>query len=58
MLEAQSKELVTSDTLLLGRVTYEEFVAAWPLRSGDAFTEDEQHEEGRGDARPAERLEI
>jgi dihydrofolate reductase len=23
----------------LGRVTYEEFVAAWPLRSGDAFTD-------------------
>ena len=39
MLEAQSNELFASDTLLLGRVTYEEFVAAWPLRSGDAFTD-------------------
>ena len=25
--------------LLLGRVTYEEFVASWPLRSGDRFTD-------------------
>ncbi len=24
---------------LLGRVTYEEFVASWPLRSGDSFTD-------------------
>jgi dihydrofolate reductase len=39
MLEAQSKELFTSDTLLLGSVTYDQFVAAWPLRSGDAFTD-------------------
>jgi dihydrofolate reductase len=35
----QSKELFESDALLLGRVTYEEFVAAWPLRSGDPFTD-------------------
>ena len=39
MAEAQSKELFASDALLLGRVTYEDFVAAWPLRSGDAFTD-------------------
>src|SRR4030095_1954424 len=39
MLEAQWKELFASDTLLLGRVTYDEFVAAWPLRSGDAFSD-------------------
>jgi dihydrofolate reductase len=39
MAAAQSKELFASDVLLLGRVTYEEFVAAWPLRSGDAFTD-------------------
>src|SRR5439155_20472281 len=25
--------------LLLGRVTYEEFVASWPLRSGDPFAD-------------------
>jgi dihydrofolate reductase len=25
--------------ILLGRVTYDEFVASWPLRSGDAFTD-------------------
>jgi len=39
MAAAQSKELFASDALLLGRVTYEEFVAAWPLRSGDPFTD-------------------
>jgi dihydrofolate reductase len=39
MAEAQSKELFASDALLLGRVTYEEFVASWPLRSGDPFTD-------------------
>jgi dihydrofolate reductase len=42
-------QLFTSDALLLGRVTYEEFVAIWPrrrpdearqgLRSGDPFTD-------------------
>jgi dihydrofolate reductase len=37
--KAQSDELFASDALLLGRVTYEEFVAAWPTRSGDPFTD-------------------
>jgi len=36
---AQSELLFASDALLLGRVTYEEFVASWPLRSGDPFTD-------------------
>ena len=36
---AQSHELFASDALLLGRVTYEAFAAAWSLRSGDAFTD-------------------
>jgi dihydrofolate reductase len=35
----QSELLFASDALLLGRVTYEEFVAAWPSRSGDPFTD-------------------
>ena len=35
----QSELLFASDTLLLGRVTYEEFAAAWPSRSGDPFTD-------------------
>ncbi len=35
----QTDQLFASDTLLLGRVTYEEFVASWPLRSGDPFTD-------------------
>jgi dihydrofolate reductase len=35
----QTDQLFASDALLLGRVTYEEFVAAWPLRSGDPFTD-------------------
>jgi dihydrofolate reductase len=35
----QSELLFASDALLLGRVTYEEFVASWPLRSGDPFTD-------------------
>src|SRR5215470_1792600 len=35
----QSDLLFASDALLLGRVTYKEFVAAWPLRSGDPFTD-------------------
>jgi dihydrofolate reductase len=39
MAEAQSSELFASDTLLLGRATYDEFVASWPLRSGDPFTD-------------------
>jgi dihydrofolate reductase len=37
--EAQSELLFASDALLLGRVTYEEFIAAWPSRSGDPFTD-------------------
>jgi dihydrofolate reductase len=35
----QTDQLFVSDALLLGRVTYEEFVASWPLRSGDPFTD-------------------
>src|SRR6266516_835325 len=35
----QSDLLFGSDALLLGRVTYEEFVASWPSRSGDPFTD-------------------
>ena len=35
----QTEQLFASDALLLGRVTYEEFVASWPLRSGDPFTD-------------------
>jgi dihydrofolate reductase len=35
----QSDQLFASDALLLGRVTYEEFAASWPLRSGDPFTD-------------------
>jgi dihydrofolate reductase len=37
--EYQSEQLFASDALLLGRVTYEEFVASWPQRSGDPFTD-------------------
>ena len=39
LLKYQSDLLFASGALLLGRVTYEEFVAAWPLRSGDPFTD-------------------
>jgi dihydrofolate reductase len=35
----QTDQLFASDALMLGRVTYEEFVASWPLRSGDPFTD-------------------
>ena len=35
----QSDQLFAGDALLLGRVTYEEFAASWPLRSGDPFTD-------------------
>src|SRR5262245_8887914 len=35
----QTDQLLASDALLLGRVTWEEFVASWPLRSGDPFTD-------------------
>jgi dihydrofolate reductase len=34
-----SKLLFAADALLLGRVTYEGFVGAWPARSGDAYTD-------------------
>ncbi len=32
-------ELMASDALLLGRVTYDGFAQAWPSRSGDAFSD-------------------
>jgi len=32
-------ELMASDALLLGRVTYEGFAQAWPSRSGDEFSD-------------------
>jgi dihydrofolate reductase len=35
----QTDQLFASDALLLGRITYEEFVASWPLRSGDPFSD-------------------
>jgi dihydrofolate reductase len=35
----QTDQLFASDALLLGRVTYEEFVASWPLRLGDPFSD-------------------
>jgi dihydrofolate reductase len=35
----QTDQLFASEALLLGRVTYEEFFASWPLRSGDPFTD-------------------
>jgi dihydrofolate reductase len=35
----QTDQLLASRALLLGRVTFEEFVASWPLRSGDPFTD-------------------
>ena len=37
--KAQSDLFFASDVLLLGRVTYEEFAAAWPSRSGNPFTD-------------------
>lgn len=37
--EYQSDLLFASDALLLGRSTYEEFVASWPSRSGDPYTD-------------------
>jgi hypothetical protein len=37
--EYQSELLFACDALLLGRVTYQEFVAAWPSRSGDPYTD-------------------
>jgi dihydrofolate reductase len=35
----QTDQLFASDALLLGRVTYDEFVTSWTLRSGDPFTD-------------------
>jgi len=35
----QTDQLFASDALLRGRVTWQEFVASWPLRSGDPFTD-------------------
>ena len=37
--EFKSTELFGSDTMLLGRVTYEGFAAAWPDRKGDPFSD-------------------
>jgi dihydrofolate reductase len=39
MAKWQTDQLFASGALLLGRVTYDEFVASWPLRSGDPFTD-------------------
>jgi dihydrofolate reductase len=35
----QTDQLFASEALLLGRVTYDEFSAAWSQRSGDPFTD-------------------
>ena len=43
--EHQSELLFASDALLLGRVTYNEFVAFWPLTSADPGVP--QHQESR-----------
>ncbi|MFL5489683.1 MAG: dihydrofolate reductase family protein [Gemmatimonadaceae bacterium] len=37
--KAQGDLLFASEALLLGRVTYQEFLAAWPSRSGDPFSD-------------------
>ncbi len=37
--KSQSDLLFASDALVLGRVTYEEFAAAWSSRLGDPFTD-------------------
>jgi hypothetical protein len=38
-LSTRPEQLFASDALLLGRATYDEFAAAWPSRSGDAFAD-------------------
>jgi dihydrofolate reductase len=35
----KTAEMMAADALLLGRVTYEGFSAAWPQRSGDEFSD-------------------
>jgi dihydrofolate reductase len=35
----KNEELFAAKALLLGRITYEGFVASWPQRSGDDFTD-------------------
>jgi dihydrofolate reductase len=35
----RTDQLYVSDALLLGRVSFDEFAASWPLRSGDPFTD-------------------
>jgi dihydrofolate reductase len=37
--ELNSEVLAEADSMLLGRVTYEGFAAAWPSRSGDPFSD-------------------
>ena len=37
--EFKTAEMMASDALLLGRVTYQGFSAAWPQRSGDEFSD-------------------
>lgn len=37
--EFKTAELMAADALLLGRITYDGFAAAWPERSGDPFTD-------------------
>ena len=37
--ELNGAVLAEADAMLLGRVTYEGFAAAWPSRSGDQFSD-------------------
>jgi dihydrofolate reductase len=37
--EFKTAEVMAADALLLGRITYNGFAAAWPERSGDPFTD-------------------
>jgi dihydrofolate reductase len=39
LMKVQTDMLFASEALLLGRVTYQEFVASWPSRSGDPYTD-------------------